>query len=153
MGAGPIPGADSHWRGIVDLVIDYNPTSALSFALNGDFDNESDFGGGTPVGDLVRRQPRHQVRRGRSVRHRAPRRVLHDNHGGIVPNEATPGTRSDVESGTLTLSYVAASKLTLMLDNRVDFANSESSGSRARRDRPVSKTMFTTTLGAIIATK
>ena len=35
-----VPGADSNWRELVDLVVDFNPTSALSFALNGDFDNE-----------------------------------------------------------------------------------------------------------------
>ena len=46
---GPVPGADSHWRELVDLVIDYNPTSAVSFALNGDFDTESNFlGNGSP---------------------------------------------------------------------------------------------------------
>ena len=53
--------------------------------------------------------------------------------------------------GALTLSYVAASKLTLMLDNRVDIANSDIFAGTSGPN--VTKTLFTTTLGAIIATK
>ena len=151
MGAGPVPGADSHWREIVDLVIDYNPTSALSFALNGDFDNESDFGGGTQSETWygVNLGIKYVVADPFAIAVRGE--YFSDNHGGIVPNVATPGTRSNVESATLTLSYVAASKLTLMLDNRVDFANSELFAGTSGPE--VSKTLFTTTLGAIIATK
>ncbi|HTB73162.1 MAG TPA: outer membrane beta-barrel protein, partial [Polyangiaceae bacterium] len=151
MGAAKVPGADSHWREIVDLVIDYNPTSALSFALNGDFDTESDFGGGTQSETWygvnlgikwVAADPFAIALRGE---------FFSDNHGGIVPDVATVGARSNVESATLTLSYVAASKLTLMLDNRVDFANSDLFAGTSGPG--VTKTLFTTTLGAIIATK
>jgi Putative beta-barrel porin-2, OmpL-like. bbp2 len=151
MATGPVPGADSHWREIVDLVVDFNPTSALSFALNGDFDNESDFGGGTQSETWygVNLGIKYVVADPFAVAVRGE--YFSDNHGGIIPNVATPGTRSNVESATLTLSYVAASKLTLMLDNRVDFANSEVFTGTSGPD--VTKTMFTTTLGAIIATK
>jgi Putative beta-barrel porin-2, OmpL-like. bbp2 len=153
MGGGPCPGADSHWREIVDLVIDYNPTSALSFALNGDFDNESNFGGvgtqaetwwGVNLGiKYVVADPFAIALRGE---------FFNDNHGGIVAfNPTSTETKTTLESATLTLSYVAASKLTLMLDNRIDIANSEIFAGTSGPG--VSKTLFTTTLGAIIATK
>ena len=153
MGA-PVPGADSHWREIIDLVIDYNPTSALSFALNGDFDTESDFARhASPQSETwygVNLGIKYVVADPFAIALRGE--FFSDDHGGVVPFYAPDGvTKTQIESGTLTLSYVAASKLTLMLDNRLDIANSsifpgETPGS-------LGKTMFTTTLGAIIATK
>jgi Putative beta-barrel porin-2, OmpL-like. bbp2 len=152
-GTGKIPGADSHWRELVDLVVDFNPTSALSFALNGDFDTESDATGigtqsetwwGVNLGiKYVVADPFAVAVRGE---------YFQDNHGLIFPiNPASGDTKANVESATLTLSYVAASKLTLMLDNRVDFADSEVYSGTSGPG--VSKNLFTTTLGAIIATK
>jgi hypothetical protein len=152
----PVPGADSHWREIVDLVIDFNPTSALSFALNADFDNESDFVPATAM--PPQSETWYGVNLGIKYVVADPFAIalrgefFNDNHGGVVAFNPTAGvTKTTLESGTLTLSYVAASKLTLMLDNRLDIANSpifqgETAG-------VFSKTMFTTTLGAIIATK
>jgi hypothetical protein len=151
MAAAPVPGADSHWRELVDLVIDYNPTSALSFALNGDFDTESNFAGtqsetwyGINLGiKYVVADPFAIAVRGE---------FFSDDHGGVVPiGPGTTDTKANLESATLTLSYVAASKLTLMLDNRVDIANSDIFAGTSGPN--VTKTLFTTTLGAIIATK
>ncbi len=148
--AGPIPGADSHWRELVDLVIDYNPTSAVSFALNGDYDTESNYLGSTQSeswygvnleGKFVVADPFAIALRGE---------YFGDNHGAIIPG-ATSGGSSNVESGTLTLSYVAASHLTLMLDNRIDVANEKIFPTLTPGN--LEKTLFTTTLGAIIATK
>lgn len=153
MGAGPVPGADSHWREIIDLVIDYNPTSALSFALNGDFDTETDFNGGTQSESWygVNLGIKYVVADPFAIALRGE--FFNDNHsgvfGGAAPAVGAPST--SIESGTLTLSYVAASKLTLMLDNRIDISNNP-----IFQDQTVGtlgKTMFTTTLGAIIATK
>jgi hypothetical protein len=150
---GDQPGADGHWREIVDLVIDYNPTSALSFALNGDFDNEADFStAGTETWFGVNLGIKYVVADPFAVAVRGE--FFHDNHGGIVPINplsSPSATSSSVESGTLTLSYIAASKLTLMLDNRVDIANSAIFTTKSGAD--VGKFQFTTTLGAIIATK
>jgi hypothetical protein len=149
-----VPGADSHWREIVDLVVDYNPTPALSFALNGDFDTESQGDGvaaaswyGVNLGiKYVVADPFAIALRGE---------IFSDKHGFVVPPVNLPGadvaTSTTIESGTLTLSYVVASHLTLMLDNRIDAANTpifQTGGGDG-----TSKTMFTTTLGAIIATK
>ncbi|HEX3770761.1 MAG TPA: hypothetical protein VHV30_07855, partial [Polyangiaceae bacterium] len=70
-----------------------------------------------------------------------------------VPDSSStsPTTSTSIESATLTLSYVVASHLTLMLDNRIDIANSQIfASSSGPADM---KTLFTTTLGAIIATK
>lgn len=146
---------NGHWREIVDLVIDYNPSSAVSFALNGDFDNES-FGSGTPSDSwygvnlgvkFVVADPFAIALRGE---------YFGDDHGAVVPfNPSGGATSTSVESGTITLSYVAASKLTLMLDNRLDIANSEifATNSSSQGTGNPSKTQFTTTLGAIIATK
>jgi Putative beta-barrel porin-2, OmpL-like. bbp2 len=149
-GSGPVPGADSHWRGIVDLVVDYNPTSAISFALNADYDSEG-FGGngvspeswyGVNLGmKFVVADPFAIALRGE---------YFGDNHGNVVPSDGA-GASSSVESGTLTLSYVAASKLTLMLDNRIDVSNHAIFSDSTPGN--FGKTMFTTTLGAIIATK
>ena len=130
-----ISGPDSHWRGLADLVIDYNPSSAVNFALNGDFDSEQSesWYGVNLEAKFVVADPFAIALRGE---------YFGDNHAAII------GTKN-VESATLTLSYVAASHLTLMLDNRIDIAKdaifASSSGSE--------KTMFTSTLGAIIATK
>ncbi len=151
-GVAKVPGADSHWREIVDLVIDYNPTSALSFALNGDFDTESDFGGTTQSETWygVNLGIKYVVADPFAIALRGE--FFSDDHGQIVPiNPTSTETKSTIESATLTLSYVAASKLTLMLDNRVDIANDEIFAGTSGPG--VSKTLFTTTLGAIIATK
>jgi len=158
MTPGPVPGADSHWRGIVDLVVDFNPLSTLSFALNADYDTESQFTGiGTPneVWYGVNLGVKWVVADPFAIALRGE--YFHDNHCNIIgcPADPTstsaPPTSSSVESGTLTLSYVAASHLTLMLDNRVDAANSKIF--EAMTAGTFAKTMFTTTLGAIIATK
>jgi hypothetical protein len=155
MTGGACPGADSHWREIVDLVIDYNPTSALSFALNGDFDTEKDFGGNGTLSETwwgVNLGIKYVVADPFAVALRGE--VFGDNHGGIVPiNTASnpTATKSMVESGTLTLSYIAASKLTLMLDNRVDIANTAIFPTLSGTN--INKWVLTSTLGAIIATK
>src|ERR1019366_2260958 len=107
-GAATIPGADSNWREIIDLVVDYNPTSTLSFALNGDFDNESTFGGSTKQGWWYGVTP--GIKSVGAAPSAIPLRgkYLGDNHGGIVPSDGKGGS-AGVESGTLTLSYVVAS--------------------------------------------
>jgi putative OmpL-like beta-barrel porin-2 len=147
--AGPVPGADSHWRELVDLVIDYNPTSAVSFSLNGDFDTESNFSpsgseswyGVNLAAKFVVADPFAIALRGE---------YFGDNHGNIIAGDTSQGS-SNVESATLTLSYVVASHLTLMLDNRVDIANGKIFPTLTPGN--FEKTLFTTTLGAIIATK
>ncbi len=154
MATGPVPGADSHWREIVDLVVDFNPTSALSFALNGDFDTEKDFGGGTLSETWwgVNLGIKYVVADPFAIALRGE--VFGDNHGNILAiNTASDptATKSMAESGTLTLSYVAASKLTLMLDNRVDIANTAIFPTLSGTN--INKWVMTTTLGAIIATK
>ncbi len=135
---GDVPGADSHWRGLVDLVVDYNPSSAVSFALNGDFDSEQSesWYGVNLAAKFVVADPFAIALRGE---------YFGDNHAAII------GTKN-VESGTLTLSYVVASKLTLMLDNRIDVAK-DAIFPTPSDPGSASKTLFTTTLGAIIATK
>jgi Putative beta-barrel porin-2, OmpL-like. bbp2 len=153
MGSGSVPGADSHWRELIDLVIDFNPTAALSFALNGDFDTETDFNGGTQSESWygVNLGIKYVVADPFAIALRGE--FFNDNHSGVFGGAAPPvgAPATSIESGTLTLSYVAASKLTLMLDNRIDISNNpifqqETIGA-------LGKTMFTTTLGAIIATK
>jgi hypothetical protein len=157
MGTGgtSVPGADSNWRGIVDLVVDYNPTSALLFTLNGDFDSES-------AGGSAKAESWYGVSLGIKYIVADPFAIavrgeyFGDNHGAIIPG-TTSGGSSNTESGTLTLSYVVASHLTLMLDNRIDASGAAIFATNppypgGAPDNP-SKTMFTTTLGAIIATK
>jgi hypothetical protein len=146
--AGPVPGADSNWREIVDLVVDYNPTSALSFALNGDFDSESNFGGSTQSESWygVNLGIKYVVADPFAIALRGE--YFGDNHGRIIPG-TTAGGSSSTESGTLTLSYVAASKLTFMLDNRIDASGAPIFATTSS----TSKTLFTSTLGVIIATK
>jgi hypothetical protein len=157
---GPVDGADSHWREIVDLVVDFNPTSALSFALNGDFDTESNFAGSTQSETWygVNLGIKYVVADPFAIALRGE--FFSDNHGGIVAfNPAQNVSKTTLESGTLTLSYVAASKLTFMLDNRLDIANSDIfpgttiPPSAGTAGNGTSKLLFTTTLGAIIATK
>ncbi len=163
MGSGSIPDADSHWREIGDLVVDFNPTSALSFALNADIDHEDKYAGltldetwwGVNLGiKYVVADPFAIALRGE---------IFGDNNSqiltGPVATTASSLPSTTVESVTLTLSDVVASHLTLMLDNRVDIANNAIFAGKTVNDVgdpasvSFSKTQWTTTLGAIIATK
>jgi hypothetical protein len=143
-----VPGADSHWRHLVDLVADFNPTSAWRFLLNADYDTEKDFAPGHSAiwygANLAIRwvaaDPFQVTVRGE---------ILHDEHGDIVGINPTSGkTSADVESLTLTLQYVIATHYSLMLDNRVDIANSSIFETTNTND----KTQFTSTLGVIAHT-
>jgi hypothetical protein len=148
--AGGVPGADSNWREIVDLVIDYNPTPQLSFALNGDFDTESNYFGSTGSESWygVNLGIKYVVADPFAIAIRGE--YFGDNHGRIfAPTLPIDAPSTSVESATLTLSYVVASHLTLMLDNRIDAAKDPIFAT----ENTTSKTLFTTTLGAIIATK
>ncbi|MGD0674909.1 MAG: outer membrane beta-barrel protein [Polyangiaceae bacterium] len=146
-------GANANWRHLVDFVADFNPTSALRFLLNADYDTQilptraTDhtaavwYGANLAIKYVVA-DPFTVVLRGE---------IFGDKHGDIVPNaEASAGASksSTVESGTLTLSYVVASHYTIMLDNRVDAADSASFPT----EHSTAKAQFTTTLGVIAST-
>lgn len=148
------PKADSNWRHLIDVVLDINPTSALRFLVNGDFDTEAVSGIGAAPGHTatwyganlairyVIADPFQATLRGE---------VFHDEHNDIVGQSGLVpmGTASTtLESGTLTLSYVIASHYMLMLDNRLDLANSALFATA----NSTSKTQFTTTLGIIAKT-
>jgi hypothetical protein len=174
-GSGHLQGADSHWRELGDLVIDFNPSSAVNIALNADIDHEDNIGGSATVNETwwgVSAGAKFVVADPFAIAVRGE--VFSDNNSNIIiPNMLVlpvPGTgtalennATTIESATLTLSYVIASHLTLMLDNRADFANNAIFPGSTQNNAPasmtnpafasLSKTLFTTTLGAIITTK
>jgi hypothetical protein len=148
-----IPGnaeTDGHWRHMVDLVVDFNPTKELRLLLNGDYRTEdaiaADHSAVSYGGNLVARyafsDAFYASLRGDYV---------HDEHGDVLGT----GQKTDAFDGTLTLSYGIGSHLALMLDNRIDSFS-------LPNDAPVfykgtgsdtSKTQFTTVLGVIASTK
>jgi hypothetical protein len=144
---GPIAGADSNWRHLVDFVADFNPTAALRFLLNADYDTEKlqPSAGHNAVWAGVNLAIRYVVADPFSIVLRGE--IFADKHGDVVV-PAGGKTTSTVESGTLTLSYVIASHYTLMLDNRVDAANSALFPTVHSTD----KTQWTSTLGVIAST-
>jgi hypothetical protein len=152
---GPINGVDANWRHLVDVVFDINPTSALRFLINGDLDSEKFtavpgvmgtanhtatwYGANLAIRYIVA-DPFQITLRGE---------IFHDVHGDIVVPAAGSGkTSSTIESDTLTLSYVIASHYMLMLDNRIDIADSK----LYETSTSTSKTQFTSTLGIIAKT-
>ncbi len=143
--------ANSHWRHLVDLVVDFNPTKEFRLLLNGDYDTEDHVGaagdhaaiwyGANLALRYIVADPFQVTLRGE---------YFHDEHGDILGT----GVATNVESGTLTLQYVIASHLALMLDNRIDVADTTLfyKGAGTASDDPT-KTQFTTTLGVIASTK
>jgi Putative beta-barrel porin-2, OmpL-like. bbp2 len=155
-GGNDVPGANDHWRHIVDLVLDINPTKQFRILVNGDYDTEDHVAadGHAAIWYGANVALHYQVTDPFQITLRGE--YLHDEHGDIVgvgpdtTNTSTPpGT--NVFSGTLTLGYVIASHLSLMLDNRLDDADSSIFQTGIHLQN--SKTQFTTTLGVIVATK
>jgi hypothetical protein len=121
-----------------------------TFLLNGDYDTE-DFG---PAGTASWYGANLAIRYIIADPFQATLRgeFFSDKHGTIVPNASGhAGDSTTIESGTLTLSYVIASHFMLMLDNRIDVADS-TIFPKSPTETP-SKTQFTTTLGVIASTK
>jgi putative OmpL-like beta-barrel porin-2 len=155
--AGSVPGANDHWRHLVDLVLDINPIKPLRFLVNGDYDTEegvSANGKHAAIWYGANLAIRYQVTDPFAVTLRGE--YFHDEHGDIVPpfsdtTSTVAPPSSNVESGTLTLSYVIASHLSLMLDNRIDVADSSIFQTDVHANN--AKSQFTTTLGVIAATK
>jgi hypothetical protein len=148
-GTADVADANSHWRHLVDFVADINPTKELRFLINGDYDTE-DYG---PAGTASWYGANLAIRYIIADPFQATLRgeFFSDKHGTIVPS-ASGGTNSTtIESGTLTLSYVIASHYMLMLDNRIDAADT-AIFAKGPTETP-SKTQFTTTLGVIASTK
>jgi len=149
---GEVADANSHWRHMADLVVDFNPMKELRFLINGDYDTE-DLGGGQTASwygaNLAVRyiiaDPFQATLRGE---------YFSDKHTNIVPLglDKTAGDSTSIESVSLTLSTVIASHVTLMLDNRIDVADSEMFPNKSPNDG-ASKSQFTTTLGVIATTK
>jgi hypothetical protein len=145
-----VPNANepSNWRHLADLVADIDPTKDLRFLLNADYRTE-DLGGHHAVVYGANLAIRYNFTDAFAGVVRGE--YYHDEHGdtlGVTP----PGTDTvNVEDATLTLSYVIASHLTLMLDNRLDIADNPYFIKSAGPD--TSKNQFTTTLGIIASTK
>jgi hypothetical protein len=147
-----VPDANSHWRHIVDLVLDINPTKDWRFLVNGDYDTEDSIGGGNHAAIWygANLAIRYQVADPFQVTLRGE--FFHDEHGDIVtPGSDATSSAVNVEGATLTLGYTLASHLYFMFDNRLDIANSSIFQTGIHPDN--SKTQFTTTLGIIAATK
>ncbi|MDP9002321.1 MAG: porin, partial [Myxococcota bacterium] len=152
MASAHVADANSHWRHLVDLVVDFNPTKEFRLLLNGDYDTEEKVGatgdhaaiwyGANLALRYIVADPFQITLRGE---------YFHDEHGDILGT----GTSTNVESGTLTLQYVIASHLALMLDNRIDVADNNTIFFKSANTSPddATKTQFTTTLGVIASTK
>jgi hypothetical protein len=148
-----VPNANDHWRHLVDLVLDINPTKDWRFLLNADYDTEDHVG---PLADHAavwygaNLAIRYQVTDPFQITLRGE--YFHDEHSDIVGTESTTlGPTTNVEAGTLTLGYVIASHLSLMFDNRLDVADQSLFTTSTHPGN--AKSQFTTTLGIIASTK
>ncbi len=169
--SGDVPDANglSNWRHMVDFVADINPTKELRFLLNADWRSEDNMPVTTAMpfahhavgygANLVARYSFSDAFYG-SLRGE----FFHDEHGdllGVAPfvlpatPPATPPSSVNIEDVTLTLAYGIGNHLALMLDNRLDVADSPYflSGSGAGGASALGKSQFTTTLGVIASTK
>jgi Putative beta-barrel porin-2, OmpL-like. bbp2 len=153
-----IPNADDHWRHLVDLVVDFNPTKQWRFLLNGDFDTEANLSDGptattthTATWYGANLAVRYQVSDPFQITLRGE--YFHDEKGDIVPpfTDASSAGKTNIESGTLTLGYTIASHLAIMFDNRIDIADSSIFQTGVHPNN--AKTQFTSTLGVIASTK
>jgi hypothetical protein len=153
MGMGPALAnvdSDGHWRHMVDVVVDFNPTKELRLLLNADWRTEDNIAPGHSAvaygGNLV-------ARYAFSDAFYASLRgdFFHDEHGDVLGT----GQKTDAWDGTLTLSYGIGSHLALMLDNRIDSFSLDSGGPAFYKGSgsDTSKTQFTTVLGVIASTK
>src|SRR5262249_51554159 len=138
-----VPGANSRWRHLVDLVLDINPTKNFRALLNFDYGTEetsakqvSWYGGNLGLGytfsDLFAASIRGELYKD--------------------PDGFTLGTGFDttVTDGTLTLALTPSSHFIVKLDNRFDVASEEVFQTSISG---TSKTQFTTTLGVVATTK
>ncbi len=155
-GVANIPDANSHWRHLVDLVLDINPTKELRFLVNADYDTEDSANGANHAAIWYGANLAARYQFTDQFQGTLRGEYFHDEHGDIVgvgpdtSNTSTP-PGSNIESGTLTLGYTIASHLYLMLDNRIDVADSSLFTTSTHPNN--SKTQFTTTLGIVAATK
>ncbi|HZU82073.1 MAG TPA: porin [Polyangiaceae bacterium] len=153
VGMVPSPDANGNWRHLADAVIDFNPSKEWRFLINGDFDTENNFAGQQGLNETwygANLAIRYQVSDPFQITLRGE--YFHDEKGQIVgpgPDASSPAV--NVESGTLTLGYTIASHLYLMLDNRIDIADSQIFATSEHLNN--AKSQFTTTLGVIAATK
>jgi len=141
-----VPDANDHWRHMVDFVADISPIPALRFLLNLDYRTESNLPGHTESvygGNLV-------IRYNFTDAFNAALRGewYHDEHADTLGIAGGPST--DLEDGTLTLTYGIGTHLAFMLDNRLDVAN-QSIFQKGTTE--TSKTQWTTELGVIASTK
>jgi hypothetical protein len=148
-----VPDANDHWRHLVDLVVDINPTKQLRFLINADYDTEDKvtathsaiwYGANLAI--------HYQVADPFGITLRGE--YFHDEHGdivGIAPDNTSSTGATNVEAGTLTLNFLIASHLALMLDNRIDVADSSLFTTSTHGNN--AKSQFMTTLGVIASTK
>ncbi len=145
-----IPGINTHFRNLADIVVDFDPTSNLRFLLNGDYLSEASVPNplsGTPeTGALygVNLAIRYAATDAFSAALRGE--IVKDDHGDYLGT----GIATTMEAATLTLAYAFGSHLAFMLDGRVDAADS---AVFPQNTSDTSKTQFTATLGIIASTK
>jgi putative OmpL-like beta-barrel porin-2 len=143
-----VANANDHWRHMVDLVADFNPTKELRFLLNVDYRAEdsvtADHSAVGYGGNLV-------VRYSFTDAFYASLRgeYFHDEHGDLLGT----GQKTNAEDGTLTLAYGIGTHLALMLDNRIDVFDIRTAFYKNGDQTDTSKTQVTTTLGVIASTK
>lgn len=151
--------ANSHWRHLVDLVLDINPTKELRILFNANYRTESGLPNGAPgPGQSLDALPHSAIAYSANLVVRysftdafyASLRgdYFHDEHGDLL----VTGQKTDAGDGTLTLAYTIGSHLALMLDNRFDDFNIPVFY-KGGNVGDTTKTQFTTTLGVIASTK
>jgi hypothetical protein len=155
-----VPDANDHWRHLVDVVADINPTKQLRFLLNGDYRteaitsslNDTFFGANLVIRYQVS-DPFGIAIRGEYVHEDPPTAT-----GVTPPSVLGTGQKTDFEDGTLTLLYTFGSHLTFMIDARYDTASTPNapsgfSGIFQKNANESTNGQFTATLGVIASTK
>jgi hypothetical protein len=152
--------ANDHWRHMVDVVADINPTKQLRLLLNGDYRVESAaMGTGTKDETIYGANlvVKYQVSDPFSVAVRGE--YFHDEQGYVLLG-LKPGMEQkvDIEDGTLSLNYAFGSHLAFMFDARYDtgsIANAPAGfpGFFQKNATDATNGQFTATLGVIASTK
>jgi hypothetical protein len=142
-----VPDANSHFRNLADLVVDFNPTSTLRLLANADYVSEASVpiamgGSQTEAAYGVNLAIKYAFSDAFYANVRGE--YFHDEYG----NTGAPA--GNTESGTLTLGYTYGTKLTFMLEGRYDVNENSVFQKNATE---TAKDQFTAMLGVIASTK
>ncbi len=137
----PVAGANSRWRHLADVVVDYKPSAKLRLLANADYGTEARQGAPAANWYGVNLAVRYRLTRQWEVAARGEHFV---DEAGFMTAAAA---RTIVSDGTLTLGWLPTRFMRMTLDNRVDIANAPLF---RRGASGLTTSQVTTTLGLVV---